>query len=362
MSVGRGVGVGLATSLFELTWHLEVVVDVAWGFDARLLVPVTLVARAPDAKPARADARRWIAPVGRERRALTWATVAEKYGLTNDAEQERMAATIGAIALSIQLQDRGTLGLYAVATLRWPGLGLDLHAELRTLTDLFVREVDLGASEAARHLTVQAREDAQARALLGDDALVALGAFKEVHLDDEGATLASPGGAPTVAQLEAFVKNVLVATRALAFGVTRVPPPRAMATSLPAWEAFARERGGRLVVGAMQSRDLRLGTEVGEVATLWSRRGDALGTALRVPLSPPLQAPLNLASPALSAEARELATSIAAEARGVQLGPDTLEALVAGPLDNPASAAPLLEKLAALAGALRGAPVAGPYR
>jgi hypothetical protein len=361
VSLGRGIGIGLRGSLFELSWHLEVVADVAWGFDARLQMPVTLVPPASRATSASKDARRWVAPVGRERRALTWATVAEKHGLANDAEQERMTATIGAIDLAIQMQDRGAQGLYALATLRWPDLGLELHVEPRSLTDLFVREVDLGPSEAARRVTVRAREDAQASAVLGD-ALEALATMKEVHLDDEGGTLAAPGGAPTVAQLEAFVTHALAATRALAFGVARVPPPEAMAKSVPAWEAFAQGHGGQLVVGAMRVRDVRLGTEVGEIATLWRGAGEIEGTAVRVPLSPPLDAPLDLASPSVSREARDLASAITAEARGVRLGPEVLEALVAGPLEDPASVEALLEKLAMLARAVRGAPAAGPYR
>ena len=53
---------------------------------------------------------------------------------------------------------------------------------------------------------------------------------------------------------------------------------------------------------------------------------------------------------------------ITAEARSVRLGPDALEALVAGPLEDPASVEPLLEKLAMLARAVRGALATGPYR
>ncbi len=353
VSLGRGIGVGLRASLFELSWHLEVVADVVWGFDARLQVPVTLVPPASRPASANKDARRWVAPVGRERRALTWATVAERHSLGSDAEQERMTATVGAVDLAIQMQDRGAQGLYALATLRWPDLGLDLHVEPRSLTDLFVREVDVGSSEAARRVTVRAREEAQARAVLGD-AVEALATMKEVHLDDQGGTLAAPGGAPTVAQLEAFVTGVLAATRALAFGLARVPPPHAMATRVPAWEAFAQGHGGRFVVGPMCIRELRLGTEVGEIATLWRGADEIEGTAVRVTLSPPLEAALDLTSPSLSQEARDLAAALTAEARGVRLGPDALEALVAGPLDDPATVEPLLEKLAMLARAVRG--------
>jgi hypothetical protein len=366
VALNRGVGVGLMTPMFQLQWYVEVVVDVVWGADARLRAPVTLVPPATETtrggKDARASRLRWVAPVGRERRALTWATVADRYGLTSDPEQERMVATIGAIAMSIQLQDRGTQGLFGLATLRWPDVGLDLHVEPRSLTDLFTREVDLGRTVAARRLTVRAREPAQARAVLGDDALQALTELAEVHLDDEGATVGAPCGAATVPQLEAFVTAVLRVTRALAFGLARIPPPKAMEAQVPAWAAFAQARGGQLVVGAMRIRDLRLGTEAGEIATLWSRTGGVEGTALRVPLSPPLEAALDPDAPGASPEARSLVAELHEESRALRLGPDTLEALVAGPLDDPGTVEPLLDKLARLSRAARGAPPAGPYR
>ena len=185
-------GAGVTGRLFELRWVVEVVVDVAWGPNAVLRAPLTVVALSASARATAVG--RWVAPVGRERRALIWAAVADKYGMVNDAEDERMTASIGAIAVVVQLEQRGTNGLYSTATMRWPSLGIDLHVELRSLADLFVREVDVGQSDAARRLVVRAREAAQARAVLSDEALAALSTFAEVRVDDEGATVASRGG------------------------------------------------------------------------------------------------------------------------------------------------------------------------
>jgi hypothetical protein len=364
-----GIGVDMRKChLFEATWHLEVVVDQFWGLDTKLRVPIHIVgapaatvsgprgARAREAEPGR-----WVAPVGRERRALTWATIANRYGLTNDAEHERMVATIRGLTLAIELTLRGREGLYVVATMRWPNLGIDLSAERRSLADTLVRDVHIGEGAAAKRLTVLAREDAQGRAVFDDEAVAAVAWFTEVHVDDDGATLASPGGAATVTQLDTFVQAALTAARALAFGIERMPAPAKMARAAAAWEAFAQRLGGRLDRGAMRIREGRVATETVELETLWTRRGEVEGTALRVALSPPLDT-FEPSSPALSAQARELATAIVGEAKGTRFGPEALEALVPGPLEDPETVAPLLQRLVQLARAARGAPDGGPYR
>lgn len=360
VALTRDLGVSLAMQLFELQWRLEVVVRVAWGFDAKLEVPVTLVAAG--APPSRAAARRWVAPVGRERRALVWATVADKHGMVNDADAERMTASIGATTLTVHLQQRGGDGLFAIANVAYGDLGLDLRVERRSWTDALARTVDLGDDEPARHVTVRAREAAQARALFDDHALRALAAFEEVRIDDEGATLAMPSGATTGPQLDRFVGAAIHAARMLANGIARVPPPAKMAAAVPAWEALAERVGGRLDRGAMRVRDAALGGDAIEVATLWTRDAGIEGTAVRVRLSPPLERAIDVASPELSPEARELANAIAADAKRTRLGPDALEALVAGPLEDPAVVEPLLEKLSRLARAARGVPATGPFR
>ena len=365
VSLTHDLGIGVIGNVFELTWHLEVTVDVAWDFDAKLRTPVTLVpagSSTPSVRGGRAAAR-WVAPVGRERRALIWATVAEKRGMINDAEQEKMTASIGPVALVVHLEQRGVDGLFSIATLRWPHLGMELHAEQRSWTDvLSVGTVDLGQSDGARRVTARAREAAQARAVLADDVLAALATFDEVRVDDERATVTSRGGAQTVPQLDAFVSRAILLAQTFAAAVARVPAPAKMAGFVRAWEALAQRLGGRFDRGAMGIREARLGTESIEIVTEWSRRGEIEGTVVRVLLSPPLDHALDLTSPELSREARDLAAAIATDVRKVRFGPDALEALVEGPLEDPTSVEPLLEKLARLARSARGAPAAGPFR
>jgi hypothetical protein len=351
----------ITAQLFALTWHLELVVDRAWHFDETLFVPVTIRGSAAGGGRPAGVAASVFAPVGSERRAIAWATVAERHGLANDGARERMTASIGAASLALELQTRGGDGLHGVAAVRWPDLGMDLDVAPRGLGDLLAREVPFADGEGTKVLRVRCREHAQARALFEAGLLDELAAFSHVHLDDEGATFDAPVGYATVAQLDAFVTQAIAATRALAYGIARIPAPAAMAPFAPAWERFAAQAGGRFATSAMRVSGIPLGSEAGEVATLWSRRGEIEGTRLRVPLSPPLDAPFDATS-ATSQRAREIAAVITRGARDTRFGPEALEALVDGPLEDPAAVMPLVEGLGELARALRAGADAGPYR
>lgn len=362
VALPRDLQVAFTAPNFQVSWALEVVADVVWGFDATLRAPVKVVP--PDTGAGGGSrAPRWVAPVGRERRAIAWSSVADRHGMVNDAAEERMSASVGAASLAVSTQQRGADGLYWVATLKWPALGIDLHAEPRGWTDLFSsRRIDLGDGRAATRFTARAREEAQGRAVLGDGALESLAPFDEASLSDEGAVLASRARAETLAQLDAFVTSAVLAAQALARGITRVPPPETMKAHLDAWRAFASRIGGELHVGSMRITSTSFGPEPIEIETLWSEPGRVEGTAVRVTLSPPLDGPLAVDSPSVSAETRQLASLVASSARSVRLGPTALEALLDGPLEDPAKVEPVLVNLAALARSVRGIPAGGPFR
>jgi hypothetical protein len=355
VALPRNLQVGFATPIFEVRWTLDVIAEVVWGRDVTLRVPVTLVP-GRITQPAKGAAR-WVAPVGRERRGITWSTVAERHGMVNDAAEERMSANVGGAALVISTQHRGAAGLHWVATVKWAALGIDLHAEQRSWTDVFApNRLDLGK------FTARAREAAQGLAVLGGRTLDALARFDEATVNDDGAVLASRARAETLAQLDAFVRDAVVAGQALALGIARVPAPQVMEAHVEAWRAFASQLGGQLQVGSMKITSTSFGPEAVEIETLWSEPGRVEGTAVRVRLSPPLEAELDLASPATSAESRQLAKSISEGARSVSFGPSALEALLDGPLADPSSAEPLLVSLTDLARSIRGVSRAGPFR
>jgi hypothetical protein len=361
VALPRDLQVAFAAPNFQVSWALDVVADVVWGFDATLRSPVTLVP--PSTAPHGDEGSRWVAPVGRERRAIAWSTVADRHGMVNDVAEERMSASVGNSSLVVSTQQRGADGLYWIATLKWAPLGIDLHAERRTWTDVFsANRIHLGDGRAASRFSAHAREEGQGRAVLAGGALESLEPFDEATVTDDGAVLASRAQAETLAQLDAFVTGAVVAAQALALGITRVPPPATMAAHVARWEAFASRVGGELRVGPMSISSTSFGPEAIEIETLWSGPGRAEGTVARLRLSPPLEGELDPDSPATSPESRQLAKIITEGVRSVRFGPSALEALVDGPLDDPATLEPVLQNLAALARSIRGVPPAGPFR
>jgi hypothetical protein len=361
IAIPSNLQVGFATSIFEVRWTLDVVAEVVWGRDVTLRAPVTLVPGR--IAPPEKDGARWVAPVGRERRALTWSTVADRHGMVNDAADERMSASVGDASLVISTQHRGAAGLHWIATLKWAPLGIDLHAVPRSWTDLFTQNrLDLGDGRSAAKFTARAREAAQGLAVLAERTLDAMARFDEATVNDDGAVLASRARAETLAQLDAFVRDAIVAAQALARGIASVPPPQAMEPYVDAWRAFAARLGGQLRVGSMEITSTSFGPEAVEIETLWSGPGQIAGTTVRVRLSPPLEEELDLGSPATSAESRKLANAIREGAVSVRFGPSALEALLAGPLADPSTVEPLLVTLTDLARSIRGVSRTGPFR
>jgi hypothetical protein len=302
-------------------------------------------------------------PARGERSDLLFATVAEKRGMTHDPGSERMSTVIGAVTLVVTMHQRGGEGSTMMGTLRWPAIGIDLRARRRTWSDFGAREFDLGTSPAAQRFTADAREPAQGRAVLRDEALRALASFEDVRIDDDGAVVTSPGGA-TLEQLDAFTLLAILAARALAFRLGEVPPPASMAASLANWIAFAAHLGGDLHPGAMRITTTSFGPDAIEIETLWSRDGvegtRVEGTAVRVHLSPSLDDSPEVDGPETSAESRELAEEVRSRARAVRLTASEFEAITEGPIHDPSRLEPLLERLVALARSFRRA--AGPYR
>jgi Arrestin (or S-antigen), N-terminal domain len=361
IALPRNLQVGFAIPIFEVRWALDVIAEVVWGRDATLRAPVTLVP-GRITQPEK-EAARWVAPVGRERRAITWSTVADRHGMVNDAADERMSAHLGGATLVVSTQHRGVAGLHWVATVRWTPLGIDLHAEPRSWTDLFTpNRLDLGDGRAASKFTARAREAAQGRAVLDGRTIDAIARFDEATVNDDGAVMASRARAETLPQLDAFVRDAIVAAQALAAGIARVPPPEVMEANLAAWQAFAPRLGGQLQVGAMKITSTSFGPEAVEIETLWAGPGQIAGTTVRVLLSPPLEEELDLDSPATSAESRKLALAIKEGVLSVRLGPSALEALLSGALADPSTIEPLLANLTNLARSIRGVSAASPFR
>jgi len=178
---------------------------VAWGEDLVVRAPLHILPRA--AAPRAMSG--WVAPVGRERRAIAWQSAAERIGFVSDPDAERMTSVRGGVAIEIATrQSDGDFWL--VATLGYASLGLDLDLTRRKWTDrVALNVVKSGVPELDEHLAAHAREHAQAQAALTPALLTAVAAFEEIQVGDRSATLARRGTAHSFDTLTAFVHDTV---------------------------------------------------------------------------------------------------------------------------------------------------------
>ncbi len=348
-------------SLIETDWHLEIRAVVALGTDVWLNIPIQVVRRSADA-PREPESPGRVPPVGRTRRALVWAESARRHGLANDASEERMTLDLGSgAALAISLEQRKAGGLFYTATVAWPRLGIDLAVTERRWADAWSSAgIKIDAPGFPDRFTVRGREPAQVRAFLDEAGARALLLFEEAAVGDEGATLVSAGTAQSVEDLDAFVGRAVAAARTLAQGTSRIPPPAAMATFVPAWRAFAGALGGHLSLGEMAIRDAAFDQAPMRITTAWTDEGVANATLLHLPIA--LGDGATAAASELDPAARALVESLKAQAQSLVISDDAVVATLPAPLADPASIEPLLSGLARLARLLGGGAARGPYR
>jgi hypothetical protein len=348
-------------SVVEVTWHLEVRAVIALGSDVTLKLPLTVVRRAPDA-PVDSVRLPRVPPIGRDRRALVWAEGARRGGLVNDVNEERMTLDLGGgAALAITLEQRKEGGLFYVAAVTWPRLGLDFGVTERRWLDAWSRSgIILGTPGFHERFTVRGREPAQVRAFLDDAGASALVFFDEAAVGDEGATLVEAGTAQSIDDLDAFVRRAIATARTLAQGADRIPPPASMAAFAPAWRAFANALGGRLALGDMAIHGAAFDQSPIRIATSWTDKGEAIATELRLPITP--RDGVAAAEESLDSASRALLQSLKQQTIALVISSDAIVAKVPAPLENPASIEPILIGLSRLARLLSGGASRGPYR
>jgi hypothetical protein len=345
---------------FRVTTHVEVRANVAWGEDVVVRTPVEILPRTGSERSA-GDG--WVAPVGRERRALVWQSVCERTGLANDADAERMLGARAGVAIEIPTEQRDR-DFWLVGRLGWPSLGLDLDVRERKWTDVLGGgTLGIGDAKSERRFHVRARDHAQARPVASGGLLPAFAAFGEVTLGDTGATVASRGTAHTVPTLLRFVSAVLAAADAAGAAQARVAVPAAFTDDEPAWRAFADRVHGRFEPGRVFIHDARLGTDAIALGSVWAEDGVLLGTTLRVGIDPPLpSAPTSSEDPAVSPVARATWKELASAVASVRVDAPEIVCELPGKLADPQTAVPTLELAAALRRALAGVTGAGPFR
>lgn len=343
----------------QVTSHAEIRAIVAWGEDIIVRPPLHVAPRtsAPRSK------RGWVAPVGRERRAMVWQRASQRAALVSDPDAERMYGSRGAIAIEIRTEQRDA-DFWLVAKLSWASLGLDLDVGERKWTDVLSLDVvKSGNAQADSRFAAHAREHVQARHVVTPELMIALLRFEDVKLDDATATLASRGTAHATEPVEAFVAAVLHAADAIAAAAARVPPPVMLAPHLEAWRSFADRMRGRLELGRMHVHDAVVGTDRVDVGTEWTRNGALVGTRIRVLVDPPLDAPPASREDALvSPAARDAWRELAGRAHAVRVDRDAVLVDLDGKLTDPSDLMPTIELAVTLRRALAGIKGAGPFR
>lgn len=356
------------TPLMALRHYFEVRVVVAWSDDLVVLVPVTVV---PAGSPAGVGATlargRRVPPVGAERRLLVWSQLG-RGGLDFDAETERLHWLSGGVRGTVSVEQRANEGLWTVATLRWPSLGIGLRASNRAWHHLLQRRPVPVADPAVKtRLTVLGRETAQTAAFfdrLGD----APALFAEAAFDDEGCVVASPGGGFAREEVERFVEEARRLAVAVDEARAAIVPPATMAPHIGDWRAFAERVGGVVHLGEPRIEDAHVSGEPVEITTVWDD-DELVATELAVQRRAHLaededDAPAVDTDAAARLPAHARAVLDPALERGATLEADTtrLRLRLPGPLPDPARVEPLLEALAAWAKALRLDAARGPYR
>jgi hypothetical protein len=342
---------------FQLTTHVEIRADVALGQDVVIRSPVHIV---PRVGPARETG--WVAPIGRERRALVWRAACERVGLANDPEEERMFGARGPVAVEIRTEQRDQ-DFWLVAKLGWPALGLELALRERRWTDVLgLDAMPTGDAKSDRRFAVHAREHAQAGAFLTADLLRLLVPFEEVTLDDTGAVLAMRGAAHTTERVLGFVTAALAASDAIAGGHGRVPVPALFAADEPAWRALTERLRGRFEPGRMWIHDGQLGTDGVSVGSVWAS-ASVVATSVRVAVDPPLpRVPAAPEDPEVSPAARATWKELTGLVKTVHVDAAEIVCELPGRLPDPQTALPVVELAIALRRALGGVVAAGPFR
>jgi hypothetical protein len=342
---------------FAVDWRFEVRAKTTWGSDVVLGFPIVVGRRARGSvvgsqKPAL---------VGRDRWAAVWEAIAERYGLSFSRETQSLATRRGTFALELRREVAGT-HVGVVGELRHPNLGLGLSLHERSLSDLLAaRKVPLRNPLVESRFVATAREPAQASAFLTPELLQCLLAFDAAQMDDDRTTFRVARAATTTQSLTPVVAVALQMLARFEDAVAKLPPPAAMAKSVPAWAAFAKSVNGRLELGRVWIHDAELGGERFEVGCLWGANGSSIETLVRLRIEPPFDTEFSVDDPGLSPVTREQ-LKVLVKSPGIVLSKSAISWVLPGAVPDPESLRPDLERAATIVRGRRGLLAAGPFR
>jgi hypothetical protein len=343
---------------FALDWQLSVRVDVAFGEDTIVTIPLA-VTHTPAGTAPRAPGR--YHPVGRDRFGRLWRGIADQFGMTLDDDGQTLRSSRADASLAVRRVHDGK-GHALRVELAWPTLGIDLHVTERSWTDLGASGWSSPSINSSDRLVIRGREPEQLSALFDTPLVEVLAGYSGVSIDDDHATLTLPIAGTSAPELEQACRSALWLLSRVATWTGCVPPPRTLSAAVDPWRAFAAKLQGVLVVGSLSARDCAIGGERLSVETYWAGPDEALATSVTFPLDPPLDTEPDEDDPSLSAAARELLVALKAQASNLQVTRQEVSWREPEAAKDPAGLLPCIELAVRLIRALRGGAPAGPYR
>lgn len=362
MRVPAGLPHSRKAVLFELAWYVEVRAKLAWARDLLVDIPVTVFPGA-----SRSDVRRLAPSVGADRLQAVWSAVADAAAL--HLEDMTLSGKVGEADLAIRREHRGRQGIFLVAEVAVPSLGLGLQGGSRhALTELWSRGVELEDDAWDRRNRIVGRDRKQVQAFLVP-LRTALSRFDIDRLDDRCIRVQRKEPGLTLGPLQTFVREAIELAKTLAPAREAIPVPDSMARAEPSWVALARRLEGRLEKGDMSITGKLDQVDV-EVVTEWEQGGAPSCTSLRVSASEPVRESFHVrwqrGEPAsgvrtpLPVPARELFDSAVEGALSLAIDAGGIELVLPAPLEDGAVVLARVRTLCDLLAAFRLA--GGPYR
>ncbi len=262
---------------YFVDWHLRVRARLGWRSDVVVPIALTVLPRA-FAKPL-SDNRAAVPSVGSDRAIKAWTAAAERHGLA--FVDDTLHGSIAGTTVTIRRDHRGRGGIYLVAELAYPTLGLDLSIVPASLLGPSARDgVQLGHAswdDAHRATSRDLGQLERAARLLGN----ALARAVNVQMDDTRARLERATSGVDRKTLVAFADMAALLARSLPDVRTAAGPPTAARDTVDDWRALAAELGGALRETDLHVSAQVLGCDV-EVRTHLDRKATPRGATVVV--------------------------------------------------------------------------------
>ena len=344
----------------KLQWCFEVRASIGWKSDCVLRIPILLLPQAPNheaSPPPRA------APptVGSARVQHLWSQVAQRFSL--QFKDEEISGLQAGCGVSITREPRPH-GFCLVGRLAFPSLHLQLQIQPSSgLGRLFTQSISFQIPRWDQRYRVQAREEEQARTLVGP-LIVQLNEFDSLHATDSYLVVERRDSGQNEEQLKQFTQQLLHTAKNLKEARSNIPPPAQLREGIDHWLHLAQQLSAELETARMAIHGSLDGIPC-EVITHWPQEPKPLYTELLVRTQIPQHFRQVLELPTASAaslptDAPEVIEQLSKDAQYLTLDAESMSLTFAGALLNPLFLRAQIEILLQLSMLLNSG--SGPYR